>query len=97
VRRFHIVNGFLIPGGGQKLRAGHPWFDASTRVFELAVRENDRGGYFPILGICLGFETLAVISAGGAPCPPRREGGRGRKKPTGAVLLVADARLTWDT
>jgi gamma-glutamyl hydrolase len=64
LRRFGIVNGFLIPGGSAPLRPGHSFFDAATEVVHLADKANQAGDRFPILAICLGFETLAVIASG---------------------------------
>ena len=29
----------------------------------MAIESNDKGVFFPILGICLGFELLAVLQA----------------------------------
>lgn len=43
---------------------GHDFFDTASRVLDYAVRENDAGRTFPIMGICLGFETLMVAVAG---------------------------------
>ncbi len=62
--RFNIVNGFLIPGGAAPLRPGHTFFDTAAEVVRLADEANGRGDSFPILGICLGFETLAIVTSG---------------------------------
>jgi gamma-glutamyl hydrolase len=58
------LNGFLIPGGAANLRPGHDFFDTAARVLDFALRSNDAGNVFPVLGICLGFETLMVLTAG---------------------------------
>ncbi|KAF6256122.1 class I glutamine amidotransferase-like protein [Scenedesmus sp. NREL 46B-D3] len=58
------LNGFLIPGGAANLRPGHDFFDTAARVLDYALRANDAGNVFPVLGICLGFETLMVLTAG---------------------------------
>ena len=63
-RQFSIINGFLIPGGAVGLRPGVQYYDAVNQVFELAIKANDTGDYFPILGICLGFEALGIITSG---------------------------------
>ena len=62
--RFNIVNGFLIPGGSAPLRPGHSFFDTAAEVVRLAKLANEHGDVFPILGICLGFEALAIITSG---------------------------------
>lgn len=59
-----MVNGFLLPGGSARLRPGHTFFDTATEVVRLANEANDKGDHFPILAICLGFETLAIIASG---------------------------------
>eukprot|EP00775_Hariotina_reticulata_P009024 gene9024-9196_t len=58
------LNGFLIPGGAANLRPGHDFYDTAKRVLDYALRVNDRGEHFPVLGICLGFETLMILTAG---------------------------------
>lgn len=58
------LNGFLIPGGAANLRPGHDFFDTAARVLDFALRSNDAGNVFPVMGICLGFETLMVLTAG---------------------------------
>lgn len=62
VRRFHLVNAFLIPGGAATLRPGHTFFDVAARVVDLATAANARPArdHFPVLAICLGFEAMAV-------------------------------------
>jgi gamma-glutamyl hydrolase len=64
-RLFDGVHGLLLPGGAADLAPGHPFFDASMRLFEWAIEANhDRGDVFPIWGTCLGFEQLGVLAAG---------------------------------
>jgi gamma-glutamyl hydrolase len=58
------LNGFLIPGGAANLRPGHNFYDTAKRVLDYALRANDRGEHFPLMGICLGFETLMILTAG---------------------------------
>ncbi|GAB4816247.1 hypothetical protein N2152v2_003293 [Parachlorella kessleri] len=62
-RLFESVNGFLIPGGAQDLRPGAPFYDTAEHMFNLTIKANDNGDYFPLHGTCLGFETLAIIAA----------------------------------
>jgi hypothetical protein len=40
------------------------FFDTARRVLDFALNENDAGRYFPVMGICLGFETLMILVAG---------------------------------
>ncbi|RMZ57383.1 hypothetical protein APUTEX25_004217 [Auxenochlorella protothecoides] len=62
-RRFKLVNGILVPGGSQVLRPGHGFYDVTSKIFELTLKANDHGDFFPLHGTCLGFETLAVIAS----------------------------------
>ena len=56
---FKCINGVVFPGG-----VVHPLTSAYARtasiIFELAVKTFDKGGYFPIMGICLGHELLST-------------------------------------
>ena len=36
-RRFKLINGVLIPGGGQVLSPGHPFYDAADHLLQLAL------------------------------------------------------------
>jgi hypothetical protein len=58
-RRFRAVNGILIPGGGQDLSPGHPYYDAVEFLFDLAVKENDAGVLYPV-GICFLFQSISI-------------------------------------
>jgi gamma-glutamyl hydrolase len=58
------VNGLLIPGGSAILKPGHHWFDTAKQLLDLAMAANDRGDYFPVLAICLGFETVSIAVSG---------------------------------
>ncbi len=46
--------------------SGHTFFDTAKRVLDFALDENDAGRCFPVMGICLGFETLMILVAGKA-------------------------------
>ena len=47
VCRFEKVNGVLIPGGGQNLTAGHPFYDATRQLLDLTISANALGETFP--------------------------------------------------
>jgi len=64
---FKHINGVLLPGGGADTIDSQ--YARSARImFGLAKQANQAGDYFPMFGICLGFQTLVHIVAGG----PRR-------------------------
>ena len=60
-------NGILFPGGGTVLqqRSGLPTeFTRRCGVaYDFAKEMNDNGYYFPIFGICLGFQIMHVLEA----------------------------------
>lgn len=63
-RRFEIINGLLLPGGGANLSPGHPFYDTAKLLVDMALEANDNGDYFPVHGTCLGLELLSVIFSG---------------------------------
>jgi len=75
--------------------AGHPFFDTAQLVFDLAKASNDKGDHFPLMGICLGMETLAVIVSGGGACVCQGGGvGGGGKGFGGACRLLKGGRAS---
>ena len=53
------INGVLFPGG-----AGDDQYKAKARfIYEQAIEMNDKGEFFPLWGICQGFEYLAMFAA----------------------------------
>ena len=56
---FNSLNGIIFPGGGSSLR-NSKYIKAAKKLMKLAIEYNENGGYFPILGICLGFEAMHV-------------------------------------
>lgn len=65
---FDSVNGVLFPGGSMGWDKVNPgYYRHAIRFWNNAKMANDRGDHFPILGICLGLETMCVIQAGKNP------------------------------
>ena len=48
------LNGVLFPGGAP----GKNYKSKAEFIYKQAIEMNDKGTYFPILGICMGFEFL---------------------------------------
>jgi gamma-glutamyl hydrolase len=63
-RRFAAVNAVLLPGGSQDLAPGHRYFDAAAQLYDLTLKANDGGDFFPLHGTCLGFEAIAILASG---------------------------------
>ncbi|KAM4588036.1 gamma-glutamyl hydrolase [Odontesthes bonariensis] len=59
---FNSINGLLLPGGDVDLQTSQ--FSRAARIFyNLALRANEAGDYFPIWGTCQGFQQLSVLTA----------------------------------
>ena len=57
---FNSINGLLLPGGGSNLK-NSKYIKTLKRLMKLAIKYNENGGYFPVFGICLGFEAMHVF------------------------------------
>ncbi|XP_066593668.1 chitobiosyldiphosphodolichol beta-mannosyltransferase isoform X2 [Prorops nasuta] len=58
------INGVLLPGGGAYFFTANGYYEAGQHIYEIAKQFNDNGDYFPIFGICLGFELLGILETG---------------------------------
>ncbi|XP_039971601.1 zgc:171566 [Xiphias gladius] len=59
---FYSINGLLLPGGDVDLQTSQ--FSRAAKIFyDLALRANNAGDYFPIWGTCQGFQQLSVLTA----------------------------------
>ena len=59
----NILFRILFPGGGSSLEDSS-YANAGSILYDLAIKINDNGDYFPLWGTCLGFELLLYLSAG---------------------------------
>lgn len=53
----------LLPGGAEWYTEENGYAVAGKHIYEIAKKLNENGIYFPIFGICLGFELLFYLSA----------------------------------
>ncbi|XP_062920190.1 gamma-glutamyl hydrolase-like [Mobula hypostoma] len=60
---FYSINGVLFPGGHVNLQTSQ-YAKIASLFYDLAIQAYDHGTYFPILGVCLGFEQLTVLTSG---------------------------------
>jgi len=58
------INGVLFPGGDESIDFTQRWTQNAQFILNWAMKENDAGRVFPIWAVCLGYETLAVITSG---------------------------------
>ncbi|XP_030274407.1 gamma-glutamyl hydrolase [Sparus aurata] len=59
---FSTINGLLLPGGDVDIETSQ-FTRASKILYNLALKANDAGDYFPIWGTCQGLQQLAVLTA----------------------------------
>ena len=53
----------MFPGGGSSLDTSG-YAKIGSLLYDLAIKANENGDYFPVWGTCLGFELLLYLSAG---------------------------------
>lgn len=58
---FKSVNGVLFPGGSTEYNS--KYVQHARMFYDMAIKANKEGDYFPIWATCLGFETLLNITA----------------------------------
>lgn len=57
-QKFQTVNALIFTGGSAKYG---PYHQTIKNLFQRAIEENDKGQYFPVYAVCLGFEILSMI------------------------------------
>ena len=60
---FQSINGAIFPGGIVNVTNSR-YTNVAKTIFNLAIKEFDEGGYFPIMGVCLGHQLLPTLVAG---------------------------------
>lgn len=55
------INGLILPGGDVDLSAPAGFAAAAKQLLQIAVQFNDAGDYFPIFGVCQGYELLMFL------------------------------------
>ncbi|KAI4333537.1 hypothetical protein L6164_018329 [Bauhinia variegata] len=58
LKKLELVNGVIFTGGWAK--AGL-YYETARKIFQKVLEKNDAENYFPLYGICLGFELLSMI------------------------------------
>nr|XP_057911662.1 zgc:171566 [Doryrhamphus excisus] len=59
---FSSINGLLLPGGDVDIQTSQ-YTRAAKIFYNLALKANNGGDYFPIWGTCQGFQQLTVLTA----------------------------------
>lgn len=65
-RVFDSLDGLILPGGEAAIdRANAAYYRATKLLLDWAKEANDAGRYFPVVGICLGFEAMLIWGSEG--------------------------------
>ncbi|KFH14192.1 gamma-glutamyl hydrolase [Toxoplasma gondii MAS] len=63
---FDSLDGLILPGGEAAIDKASAAYYRATRLFlQWAKEANDAGRYFPVFGICLGFEAMMIWGSEG--------------------------------
>ena len=57
------VNGVMLPGGEINL-IDSKYYKIAKKIFETAIAMNKKGIYFPMFGVCRGFQAMPVLTEG---------------------------------
>lgn len=60
MRRMKSVNMLLFPGGAASLEASSPFFKSAKWMFEMALKFNTNGDYFPVHGTATNPEHILL-------------------------------------
>lgn len=52
----------LLPGGATFFNQSRGYAEAAGHIYDIAMKINDKGNYFPLWGTCLGFEVILYVS-----------------------------------
>lgn len=58
------VNGVLIQGGKREIDLTNRWEENAKYILRKAITFTENGNYFPVIGICQGFELIHAIISG---------------------------------
>ncbi|KEP65085.1 UNVERIFIED_CONTAM: gamma-glutamyl hydrolase [Hammondia hammondi] len=63
---FDSLDGLILPGGEAAIdKASAAYYRATSLFLQWAKEANDAGHYFPVFGICLGFEAMMIWGSEG--------------------------------
>lgn len=57
------MNGLLLPGGDADFKAPDGLAAAAKQLMKIAIQFNDAGEYFPVFGVCQGYELLMFLES----------------------------------
>ena len=56
------INGLYFPSGGAFAGTQNEYYECCKTFLKLAMKENDKGHYFPIWGGCMGMQQMMIIA-----------------------------------
>ena len=56
------VNGLYFPSGGAFAGTQQSYYNCCKKFLRLAMKENDKGNYFPVWGACMGMQQMMIIA-----------------------------------
>ena len=61
---FQRINGLYLPSGGVFASNSPEYYDCCKTFIQLAMEENNKGGYFPVWGGCMGMQQMMIMGDG---------------------------------
>jgi GMP synthase-like glutamine amidotransferase len=61
--KYILLHRILLPGGATYFDIPSGYQEAGQKLYKLAMQMNQGGDFFPMLGICLGFELLTYLAS----------------------------------
>lgn len=61
---FNQVHGLYLPSGGMFAGTQMTYYNCCKRLLQMAMKENDKGNYFPVWGCCMGFQQMLILADG---------------------------------
>lgn len=61
---FNRIHGLYLPSGGAFAGTQKQYYKACKSLIKMAIKENEKGYYFPVWGCCMGFQQMLIIADG---------------------------------
>ena len=61
---FNRIHGLYLPSGGAFAGTQKQYYKACKSLIQMAIKENEKGYYFPVWGCCMGFQQMLIIADG---------------------------------
>ena len=61
---FKRIHGLYLPSGGAFAGTQKTFYNCCKKLMLKAMKENDKGVYFPVWGCCMGFQQMLILADG---------------------------------